>query len=400
MNLETFYKSRCRSYEKNLIVLILTLGVFSIINTEMGIVGILPLISTHFDITITDAGLMVSLFALVVAFAGPTMPLLFSGMNRKHAMVMVLGMFTICNVVSAFAPTYPIALLARILPAFFHPIYVSLALSVASASVEEHEAPKAVSKVLIGVSAGMVLGVPIVSFIANATSLMIGMLFFAVVNLFALIATILWIPTQPVSEKLSYGKQLQCLKYPLTWISILAVVFLNGAIFGVYSFLAEYLKTIANLSDNVISFVLLVYGLANIVGNMIGGHQLSKRPMRFVKSFPVLLVIVYAVLYFLGELTLPMAILTFLWGVLAGAAGNINQYWITSAISDAPEFGNGVFLAATNLGTTIGTTICGLFITTLGIQYVIFGGIGLLIISFVLILCRTMRFNVTSVQKA
>lgn len=71
---------------KNLIIFILTLGVFSIINTEMGIVGIMPLISEHFNITITDAGLMVSLFALAVAIAGPTMPLLFSRMNRKRAM--------------------------------------------------------------------------------------------------------------------------------------------------------------------------------------------------------------------------------------------------------------------------------------------------------------------------
>ena len=85
--------------KNKLIIFILTLGVFSIINTEMGIIGILPLISTHYGITITDAGLLVSLFALVVAFAGPTMPLLFSRMNRKKAMITVLGMFTICNII-------------------------------------------------------------------------------------------------------------------------------------------------------------------------------------------------------------------------------------------------------------------------------------------------------------
>ena len=379
--------------KKKLIIWILTFGVFSIINTEMGIVGILPLIASHFDITITDAGWMVSLFALAVAFAGPSMPLLFSRMNRKHAMLMVLGMFTISNVISAFASNFTIALIARVLPAFFHPIYVSLALTVAGTSVEESEAPKAVSKVLMGVSAGMVLGVPIVSFIANATSLMVGMLFFAVVNLLAFIATIVCIPSQPAGKQLTYGEQLNCLKFPITWISILGVVCLNGAIFGVYSYLSELLGTVTKMSDHAVSIMLLVYGLANIVGNIIGGKELSERPIRFVRIFPIILGVVYIVLFFIGELTLPMAIMTFLWGILAGAAGNINQYWITSVTADAPEFGNGLFLAATNLGTTIGTTICGLFITSMGIDHVILGGIMLLVLGFILILWRIKSYQ-------
>lgn len=377
--------------KKKLVILILTLGVFSIINTEMGIVGILPLLSTHFDISITEAGLMVSLFALAVAFAGPTMPLLFSRMNRKKAMIMVLGVFMICNVIAAFAPSFTIALIARVLPAFFHPIYVSLALTVAGTSVDEEEAPKAISKVLMGVSGGMVLGVPIVSFIANTTSLTVGMLFFAFVNLIALIATIFLIPAQPASEKLTYKEQLTCLKYPITWISILGVVFLNGSIFGVYSFVSEFLATVTNLADHSISIMLLVYGLANIVGNVIGGKELSARPIRFICVFPILLGVVYVVLFFLGMFTLSMAITTLLWGILAGAAGNINQYWITSVTKDAPEFGNGLFLAATNLGTTIGTTICGLFITSMGINYVVLGGMLMLAVSLLLILFRVMK---------
>lgn len=385
--------------KNKVIITILTLGVFSIINTEMGIIGIMPLISQHFSITITEAGWMVSLFALAVAVAGPTMPLLFSRVNRKKAMLLVLTIFTICNVISAFAPNFAIALIARVLPAFFHPIYVSLALTVAGSSVEEKDAPKAVSKVLMGVSAGMVLGVPIVSFIANATSLMIGMLFFAVVNFLALLATIFFIPTQPVSEKLTYGEQLQCLKQPITWLSIFAVVFLNGAIFGVYSYLAEFLGTLTQLSDNAISIMLLVYGLANIAGNVIGGKELSTRPIRFVKIFPIFLGVVYVVLFLSGEFTIPVAIMTFLWGVLAGAAGNINQYWITSAISDAPEFGNGLFLAATNLGTTIGTTICGWFITSMGINYMILGGILLLVMSLLLIVWRVRNYHTNTVYQ-
>lgn len=100
------------------LILILTIGVFSIINTEMGVVGILPLISQNYGVTAATAGLLVSMFALVVAISGPTMPLFFSGVNRKKVMLLVLSVFTVCNVISAFASAFPVVLVTRVIPAF------------------------------------------------------------------------------------------------------------------------------------------------------------------------------------------------------------------------------------------------------------------------------------------
>ena len=57
--------------KNNLLIFILTIGVFGIINTEMGVLGILPLLAEKFSISIAQAGLLVSLFALAVAAAGP-----------------------------------------------------------------------------------------------------------------------------------------------------------------------------------------------------------------------------------------------------------------------------------------------------------------------------------------
>lgn len=137
----------------NLLIFILTTGVFGILNTEMGVIGILPAIADQFHVSISKAGWLVSFFALVVAVSGPTMPLLFSGINRKKVMLLVLGVFILGNTVSIFTSNFTILLMARIIPAFFHPIYCSLAFTVAAASVSKEEAPKAVSKVFIGVSA-------------------------------------------------------------------------------------------------------------------------------------------------------------------------------------------------------------------------------------------------------
>jgi DHA1 family inner membrane transport protein len=379
----------------NLLIFILTIGVFGILNTEMGIIGLLPSIADHFDVSISTAGWLVSSFALAVAVSGPILPLLFSGMNRKKVMLLVLGVFVLGNIVSIFTSNFTVALIARVIPGFFHPVYCSLAFTVAAASVNKEEAPKAVSKVFIGVSAGMVIGVPIASVIASASSLQMAMVFFAVVNIMVFIATLIFVPSMPVEERLSYGAQLSVLKKSVTWLSIAAIMLLNSAVLGVYSYLAEYLKTVTNMSSNTISLMLFIYGGANIIGNVIAGKLLTNSAIKSVVSLPIVLGAVYFILFLFGQFSVPMAIITLIWGILAGIGANINQYLMMSSAPEAPDFANGIFLSSCNVGTTIGVAVGGLFISEMGTQYVVLVGFLSLLLSFVPILIRNYLFTPT-----
>jgi MFS transporter, DHA1 family, inner membrane transport protein len=380
----------------NLLIFILTIGVFGILNTEMGVIGLLPSIADHFNVSISKAGWLVSVFALTIAVSGPTMPLLFSGINRKKVMLLVLGVFVLGNIVSIFTSNFTTLLIARIIPALFHPIYCSLAFTVAASSVSKEEAPKAVSKVFIGVSAGMVAGVPIASFINSAVSYEAAMAFFAIVNAIVFIATLIVVPSMPVEERVSYGTQLSVLKKSIIWISIVTVILLNSAIFGVYSYLAEYLKTVTNMSPNTITLTLFIFGGANIIGNIVAGRLLTHSAIKTVVSFPLILGAIYSILFFTGQFTIPMAILTFIWGVLAGGImANINQYLIASSAPEAPDFANGLFISACNVGTTLGAAVGGLFISQIGTQYVVLVGILSLILSLVTILVRNYMYRPT-----
>lgn len=374
--------------QNDLPIMILTIGVFGILNTEMGMVGILPFVAEKFHVSISQAGLFVSLFALVVAISGPTMPLLFSGIDRKKVMLLVLGIFTAGNIVAIFASNFIIALLARVIPAFFHPIYCSLAFSVAAASVKPEESPKAVAKVFIGVSAGMVIGVPISNFLAAAASLEMSMAFFALVTALAWLATFFWIPAMPVKKKLSYGEQVRVLKNSVTWVSLIAVLLMNGAVFGVFSYLAKYLETVTHFSWNTISLLLFVYGMANILGSMLAGRLLTKNANKTVAAFPFFLGALYVILFFVGEFTMPTALLIFVWGVLGGIGANINQYWVSTAAPEAPDFANGLFLTSANLGVTVGAMACGYFISEIGMEFIMFGGAAFAIVSSIFIFIR------------
>lgn len=370
-------------------ILTLAIGVFGILNTEMGIVGILPAISSQFGVSLTTAGMLVSLFALAIAIAGPVLPMMMSRFERKKVMVMVLSIFTIGNMIAAFAVNFPMLLVARVIPAFFHPVYVAFALAAASDSAEkEEDAPKAVSKVMMGVSAGMVLGAPVAGLIVNGSSLRIGILFFAAINLIALIATILFVPKTQSSENTSYRKQLAVLKEKKLWLAIAGVFFLNGSIFGVYSYVSAYLQNVIGFSAQMISAVLFAYGMMNIVGNTIAGRGLSGRPNRFISIQPVIIAAIYLLMLVSGAAAIPAAILILLWGISAGAVANTIQYWVTSAAPGAPEFANGLYLTAANLGISVATPFCGIFISQMGMQAAPVGGILLVLCSAVCIFIK------------
>lgn len=362
------------SDKKNLLTLILMFGVFGILNTEMGFIGILPYIAEKYAVTIVQAGLLISLFALGVAIAGPTMPLIFSRFNRKYVMLFVLGLFTVCNTISIFATDFDLLLAVRVLPAFLHPVYCSMAFTVAAQLAGPLNAPKGVAKINVGVSAGMVVGVPISNFLAENISLQASMTFFALVTLAAFVITLIFMPSLPVREALSYGSQLRVLYKKITWVSIVAIIFVNGSIFGVFGYMAEYLASVAQFAPTFVSILLFVYGICNIFGSMLAGNLLTNIPMRTIRIFPFLVAIIYLMLFNAGN-SIIYAILIVIWGILGGINANITQFWMARTAPEAPDFANGLFLTAANLGCMSGPYFSGMIIDSLGIAYVVFGGI-------------------------
>lgn len=382
-----------------LLVMLLTLGVFGIINTEMGVVGIIPQIAETFGVSIPQAGWTVSVFALIVAISAPIMPLLFSGVNRRTVMLLALGLFTASNLVSIFTDSFSVLLVARALPAFFHPVYVSMAFTVAAQSVNQEEAPKAVSRVFVGVSAGMVLGVPVTSFIASHTSFAVAMTFFAVVNAFVLVATILCVPSMPVNKRLSYGTQLGVLRKPVVWYSVIAFTFINGAMFGFFSFMSDFLNRVTGFAFDTVSALLLVYGIANIVGNILAGKLFPAKKRLYMLVTPIIMLVGYSLLFAFGEQSVTASVLILLAGLLAGFVNIVGQYMISNAASEAPDFANGLFLTAANFGTMAGTALCGAFITMAGTRYSLIGTLLFLAASLLFIFARCYVARNTTEQK-
>ena len=99
------------------------LGLIGVTTTEFGVIGILPQIATHYEISIDRAGLLLSAFALIIALTGPFMTLLASGFDRKKVMLLSILLFVMTGVISSFSPPFWLLMLVRILPAFLQPVY-------------------------------------------------------------------------------------------------------------------------------------------------------------------------------------------------------------------------------------------------------------------------------------
>ena len=263
------------------------------------------------------------------------MPLLMSRFERKKAMLFVLAVFIAGNVISVVTDSFAILLAARVIPAFFHPVYCALAFSAAVEAVPQEYAPDAVGKVMVGVAAGMVLGVPVSNFLADAVSLQAAFAFFTAVTAAAFFATLFCIPSMPAGPKRTYGEQIGILRRPAVWMSIFAIVFMNGALFGVFTYLAEYLGVVTALSGGAVSLFLFVYGLSNSAGSFLSGRLIRWNEGLTVQAFPWVLLALYVLVWLGGAMAAVMAVLVVAWGFIGGVNASTQQYILTQAAPEA-----------------------------------------------------------------
>ncbi|MDD6257283.1 MFS transporter [Methanobrevibacter boviskoreani] len=379
--------------KNNLIIYIMVLGTFGILSTEMGVVGILPQIAEYFNVSITQAGLFVSMFALTIAIFAIFMPVIFSKYERKKTFILVLTVFTVFTAIGAFVKDFNIALICRIIPAMFHPIYCSLSMTVAAEIVEPYKAQDAVSKVIMGVSAGMIIGVPITTFLASHLGYQYAMLWFTTINFIVLILTILFFPKIPGKED-SYLSQISAAKTGVFLISVLGVIFLNAGMYTGYSYISEFLNVLTHIVGTKLSIVLLLYGVASIIGNWLGAKLLDRDSRKIILASPIIVSIILFGIFTVSSQTIPTVIFIIFWGLFAGIINDISQYLMVSAAPQAPEFANGIFLSMGNVGVTIGTTIAGFVVAGIGVRYVMLFAILVLVFDLILLFTRTQKYNI------
>ncbi|MGO4200426.1 MFS transporter [Rhodococcus sp. TAF43] len=370
------------------IILVLAVGVFGIITTEMGIIGVLPQISEKFAIAPATAGWLVGIFALVVAAFGPFVTLLASAINRKTVLLAAIAVFALSNFVYAATSSFEVMFAFRVIPALFHPVFFSVALATAARLVPAEQATRAATKVFAGVTIGFAFGVPLTAYLSEHISVAAAFSFGGVVNLVAFVGILALLPAEPVGQRISYGAQVRIMRRPRLWLTIASIVFVFAAMFSVYSYFAEYLIQVTDMDGAWTGVMLMMFGVVMTIGNFLFGGLLQKNLVRTVLGFPILCACLYLLVYAAGPYLVPMVAVVIVWGTVHSGGLIVSQSWLGVDASAAPEFGNSLFISFSNLGIAVGTAVGGWFVSQFGIHQVPWAGFVFAVLALIAIVAR------------
>lgn len=372
----------------------IVLGLFGLYTLEFGVVGILPVIVARFGISVSQAGLLMGLFALIVAVCGPFLVLLSSRFERKNILICALFGFAACSVLSAYAPNFQALMAMRIVPALLHPVFFAAAFTTAASLYPKERAAHAVSLAVVGTTLGLVLGVPMTTWVAARLSYQASFLFCAAVTAAAGVGLLLMLPQQARGAPLTFGTQLAILRKPALWLNIAATVLTFSAMFSVYSYAAEYLKSQTGMDGETISVMLVIFGIGGVSGNLIAGRLLGRHLVRTMLIHPVALALAYLILYACGSASLvSMSVIALLWGAAHTSGLVITQMWLTSVAPEAPAFATSLYVSSANTGVVLGSSIGGLFIDAAGMPGAISCGLLFSALSLLVIGVKTMLFG-------
>jgi DHA1 family inner membrane transport protein len=357
----------------------MALGAFGIITTEFGVIGVLPNLAEVFNVSLETAGWLLSAFALTVAVSSPFITALTTNINRKLLMTLVLAVFVVSNLLSAFSPNFTVLMIARILPAFLHPLFWNISLAVAF----KESGSKAVSIVMSGVSIATVMGVPITTYAAEFFNNWQASFFLAsFISLIAFLGLLFFVPSMPATRKNEGESQMYVLKNPQLWLNLISTILMLAGMFSSYGYLAAYMEKITHMNGAQISAMLLLFGGMGVLGNWITGVMLNRNVMLVTRTFFTLLILIQILAYYFGGIFIPMVIILSFWGAIHTGGFLIGNIRTTRSIPhSALEFVNSLLTSCYNIGISLGTMLGGLIIAHYGIHHVIWMSVALLAVN-------------------
>ena len=175
-------------------LLALTISAFAIGTTEFVIVGLLPTMAADLGVSLTSAGLLVSLYALGVAIGAPVLTALTGKLPRKTLLLALMALFTVGNLVAWQAPSYEALVVARILTGLAHGVFFSIGSTIATGLVPREKAASAIAIMFTGLTVALVTGVPLGTFIGQNYGWRATFLAVSGLGLVAFIGSALFVP--------------------------------------------------------------------------------------------------------------------------------------------------------------------------------------------------------------
>ncbi|AZQ40922.1 MFS transporter [Streptomyces cyaneochromogenes] len=368
----------------------LALGGFGIGLTEFLIAGLLPRVASSLAVSEAAAGWLISGYALSVAVGAIVLTAATARLPRKNVLVGLVALFVIGNLLSALAPNYPVMLLGRVVAALCHGSFFGIGSLVAGSLVAPERKSRAVAVMFAGLTVANVLGVPFGALLGERWGWRTAFWAVTAIGVLALAGIVALVPGRPPTvghpgpvPPSGLRAQVRALRSGQVWLTLAATALGYGGMFGAFSYIAYTFTEVGGFSPADVAWLLMVYGVGLVVGNLIGGRAADGDRDRALVLSLLGLTVTLAVFGLLATSATASVVLVFLMG-LFGFAG------VPGLITRVTDYAHGAALAASanvsasNVGNALGAWLGGLAITAgLGYTAPLYVGAGVVLISTV-----------------
>ncbi|AZS13805.1 MFS transporter [Paenibacillus lutimineralis] len=311
-------------------VYLLALVSFLVGTSEYVISGILDKISVSLNISITSAGQLVTIFSLIYAICTPVTMALTAKIERQKLLVAAMGIFVIANVLAFVLPGYGLFVAARALMALGAGTVVVTALDIAAKIAPKGKQASSIANVVMGFTASLIIGVPLGRMAAAEYRWRSVFGLLALAGVLAMIVLYFTLPRVKGDAPVPLSQQLRFLKNRRTFLGLSITFFWLGGYSVAYTYISPYLITVAGLHENVLSGVLLAFGIASLIGSKFGGYSTDKWGVTPTLTGGMLLhiaaLILLTVTVIFTSSWLPIVAILMLWSFAAWSTGPTQQY--------------------------------------------------------------------------
>jgi len=343
-----------------LVVYVLAVGTFLMLTTEFVVAGILPEVATDLQISLAQAGSLITVFAAGMIIGAPLMALLTMRMSKRLTLITAMLIFVAGHIAVALTSDFAILLGARFVTAVATGAFWAVSAVVATRAAGASAGARALGVVTAGGALATVLGVPIGAFIAQAGGWRTTFWALAVA---AVIATVLVArlvpsddPNQPVA---SLRRELGGLRSGRLWLALLACITTTGGVLAAYSYIAPILTDQGGVDAGYVPLVLTGFGIGSFVGTVLGGRYGDRHPGLVTILTPAVTTAILAAISVTTGAPLVMTGLVVLLGLFGLSANGVLIHVVVRSAGPAATLGSALAVSAFNAGTAIGTTIAG-----------------------------------------
>lgn len=364
-----------KSFTRWLPLIGLTFAVFVFNTSEFMPIGLLTDIATDLNISEARAGLLISVYAWVVAIMSLPLMIMVSKMELKRLLLSIIALFVVSHVASAFAEGYYTLMLSRIGVACSHAIFWSIAPPLAVRTVPDGKRALGLSTIATGSSVAMVVGLPL----GRVVGLYVGwrMTFLSIAIISALIFIFIAVVFPKLQSRGKFAfKQLPALLHNrvLVGVFIMSVLFATAHYTG-YSYIEPFLGKVASMSPDLVTLVLIVFGASGMLGSISFSKYYMANRRRFMLVMTLGPALCLLLLQVAAASLLSVVVVCIMWGAMATA---FNIAFQDNTIRFAPEnatsIGMSIFSGIFNLGIGSGAYMGGLVVSHLSIDYIGYAG--------------------------